>query len=107
MDCADKLASQMAARIREAIHPDRIMLFGSRARGDADPESDFDLLIVAPSSLPRWKRTVPIYRLLAGMGVGKDVIWWTPQEVREWSGVLSHFINTILREGRILYERPA
>jgi len=104
---SEAIARQMAKRIREAVDPDRIILFGSHARGEQSRESDYDILIVAPSQLPRWKRTVPIYRLLAGTGVPKDILWWTPEEVEEWRGVRSHFINAVLREGRVLYERPA
>jgi len=103
----DKALTQIVARIREAVDPHRIILFGSHARGEGSPESDVDILIVAPSTLPRWKRTPAIYGLLAGLGVPKDVVWWTPEEVAEWRGVRSHFITTALREGRVLYERPA
>lgn len=97
---------EMVSRIRRTVDPERIILFGSHARGDATSYSDLDLLIVAPSALPRWNRTVPIYRLLAGMGIGKDIVWWTPDEIAEWRGVPAHFINRIIAEGRVLYENP-
>lgn len=103
----DQVLDEIVARIREAVEPQRVVLFGSHARGEGRPDSDLDILIVAPSPLPRWKRTPPIYRLLAGLGVSKDLVWWTPEEVSEWRGVRSHFINRALREGRVLYERPA
>lgn len=102
-----EIVEGMVDRIVERFHPQKIILFGSRARGDARSESDFDLLIVAPSDEPRWRRTVPVYRLLAGLGVSKDIVWWTPEEIAEWQGVKSHFINTALREGKVLYEKPA
>lgn len=107
MVTAEAAISEMAERIRRTIRPDRIILFGSRARGDSGPDSDFDLLIIAPSPLPRWRRTVAVYRLLAGVGVPKEIVWWTPEEVQEWRGVRSHFINTALREGKVLYEKSA
>ena len=106
MTSTETIAS-MVGRIVECFHPQKIILFGSHARGEAQDDSDFDLLIVAPSDEPRWRRTVPIYRLLAGLGVPKDIVWWTPEEIAEWQGVKSHFINTALREGKVLYERPA
>jgi hypothetical protein len=62
---------------------------------------------VAPSDQPRWQRTVPVYRAWAGLGVPKDIVWWTPEEIEEWRGVKSHFINTALREGKVLYENAA
>lgn len=101
-----EIVAEMVTRIRDAIRPNKIILFGSRARGDAQFGSDFDLLIIAPSTLPRWQRTPSLYRLLAGLGVPKDIVWWTPEEVEEWRGVRSHFINTALREGKVLYEKP-
>ncbi|MFB3892440.1 MAG: nucleotidyltransferase domain-containing protein [Phycisphaerae bacterium] len=107
MVAAETAISEMARRIREAINPDRIILFGSRGRGEGGPRSDFDLLIVAPSSLPRWRRAAALYRLLAGVGVPKEIVWWTPEEVEEWRLVRSHFISTAIREGKVLYERPA
>jgi len=107
MRVEEPLLREVVARIRRTVDPDRVVLFGSRARGEAGPESDLDILVVAPSPLPRWKRTVPLYRALAGLGVPKDVVWWTPDEIDEWRGVRSHFITTALREGRVLYERPA
>ena len=95
---------KITQRIVERFHPLRVILFGSHARGDARRDSDFDLLIVAPSDKPRWQRTAPVYRALAGLGVPKDIVWWTPEEIAEWRGVKSHFINTAFREGKVLYE---
>ena len=97
----------MTQRIVERFQPSRIILFGSHARGDARRGSDFDLLIVGPSHIPRWRRAEPVYRALAGIGVPKDIVWWTPAEIAEWQGVRSHFITTVLREGKTLYESPA
>ena len=107
MVIADPKIAKMVEGIRDAVHPDRIVLFGSRARGDAAADSDVDLLVVARSSEPRWRRAVPLYKLLAGMGVAKDILWWTPEEISEWQGVKSHFINRVLSEGQVLYEKPA
>ena len=103
----EEILAEAVARIRDAVQPERVILFGSHARGEAGSGSDIDLLIVAPSDRPRWKRTPRLYRLLAGLGVPKDIVWWTPEEIEEWRGVRSHFITTALREGRVLYERPA
>ncbi len=97
----------MSRRIVERFHPLQIILFGSHARGEARATSDYDLLIIAPSEHPRWQRTVPVYRALAGLGIPKDIVWRTPEEIADWQGVRSHFINTVLREGLVLYEKPA
>ncbi len=102
-----EVLEQITRRIVENFHPQRLILFGSRARGDERRDSDVDLLIVAPSDQPRWQRVVPVYRALAGVGVPKDVVWWTPEEIAEWQGVKTHFITTVVREGIVLYENPA
>jgi len=99
-----EVTARITRKIVEHFYPLRVILFGSRARDEAHSDSDYDLLIIAPSDKPRWQRTVPVYRALAGVGVPKDIVWWTPEEIAEWDGVKSHFINTALREGKVLYE---
>ncbi|MFN4293811.1 MAG: nucleotidyltransferase domain-containing protein [Thermoflexales bacterium] len=90
----------------EQFHPQKVILFGSRARGDAKPDSDYDILIIAPSDKKRRRRTPPVYRALSGLGVPKEIVWWTPEEVEQWRAVKAHFITTALREGKVLYVRP-
>jgi len=107
MDETDRVVREMAERIRRAIDPERVVLFGSRGRGEGGAESDYDLLIVGASTEPRWRRAALLYGVLAGMGVPKEIVWWTPEEVAEWRGVRSHFINTALREGTVVYEKRA
>ncbi len=97
---------KMTRTIVDRFRPERLVLFGSRARGDNGPGSDFDLLMIAPSDRPRLGRSVPVFAALAGSGVSKDIVWWTPEEVEEWRGVKSHFINTALSEGVTLYDKP-
>ena len=100
-----KVLDEITSIIVQEFHPQKLILFGSRARGEAQENSDYDLLIIAPSSEVRWKRTIPVYRLLAGLGVAKEVLWWTPEEIEEWRTAKSHPVSRALREGRVLYER--
>ncbi|MBP8953053.1 MAG: nucleotidyltransferase domain-containing protein, partial [Armatimonadetes bacterium] len=78
------ILDEIVRRIREAVDPDKIILFGSRARGDAGPDSDYDILIIAPSDRPRSRRTGPLYSALAGIGKPKGVVWWTQSEADDW-----------------------
>ena len=103
----DATLKEIVRRLVEAYDPEKIYLFGSHARGDAGPDSDYDLLVIGPSGLPRWKRTVPLYQALSGLGAAKDILWWTPEEAAEWQGVRSHIVTQATREGALLYERPS
>ncbi len=108
----DDTLREVVRRIRAAGEPIRIVLFGSRARGEARPDSDFDLLIVEESDLPRHKRSPKYYRAtrdaraFADPDVDRDIVVWTPEEIRQWETVANHFVTTALREGKVLYERP-
>lgn len=106
-DTVDERIREMVRRIVEAVNPERVIMFGSRARGEGRPDSDVDLMIIAPSELPVWRRTMPLYMLLGGLGLAKDLLWWTPEEVEEWREVRSHIISWALREGKVLYERSS
>jgi len=57
--------TEIVDRIVERAQPDKVILFGSRARGDARPNSDFDVLVIKESTEPRYRRSVPLYVALA------------------------------------------
>ncbi len=99
------LVADIVRRIVETARPQKIILFGSRARGDARPNSDFDVLVIKESDEPRYRRDAPLYVALAGLNVPVDVMVYTPEEVREWSAVPLAFITTAVREGKVVYER--
>jgi predicted nucleotidyltransferase len=99
------LLDEIVRRLVKAVDPDRIILFGSRARGDARPDSDIDLLIIKDTDEPGYRRAIPAYRALSGMGVPKDIIWRTPAEVEDWSCVPTYVTTRALKEGKILYEK--
>ena len=99
------LLDTIVQRILQVGSPDRIVLFGSRARGDARPDSDLDLLIIENSDLPRYRRPPRYLKALVGVFPAKDVVVWTPAEVEAWRNVPNAFVTTALREGLIVYER--
>jgi predicted nucleotidyltransferase len=99
----ERLLQEIVRRIRQAGTPQRIVLFGSRARGDSKPDSDLDLLIIEESPLPRYRRAIPYLRALLGVFPAKDVLVYTPAEVAAWADVPNAFVTTALREGRTLY----
>lgn len=101
----ESVLQEVVRRLVDAVDPDCIILFGSRARGDARPDSDIDLLIVKDSGQPLHRRAIPAYRALTGLGVSKDIIWRTPAEVHDWSAVSNYVTTRAIREGRVLYEK--
>jgi predicted nucleotidyltransferase len=102
---ADATLAEIIRRILAAGEPQKIVLFGSRARGDARADSDYDLLLVEPSELPRHKRAARYRRALAGLAGAKDILVWTPDEVAQWRDVPNAFVTTAVQEGVVLYER--
>jgi len=69
----DPVLSEVVRRLSEVYHPLRIYLFGSAARGDAGPDSDYDIMVVVPDDAPRGEQDCEIgYRA-----------WWGPRG--EWA----------------------
>lgn len=102
---SQELLKKTIDRILSLSDPEKIVLFGSHARGDAGEGSDVDILIIKESNIPRYKRGVPFRLKLKGLFPSKDIVVYTPEEVEEWSEVPNAFITTILREGKVLYEK--
>jgi len=103
----DDLIGDIVRRIVQTAQPEKIILFGSRARGDARPNSDFDVLVIKESSEPGYRRDAPLYVALAGLPVEVDVLVYTPEEVAEWAQVPQAFVTTATREGKTVYERKS
>ena len=75
---SDTVLSEVVRRLVEAYRPERIYLFGSVARGDAGPDSDYDIMVVVPDDAPpELRRSRAAYVALWGTGVASDVLVWT------------------------------
>jgi predicted nucleotidyltransferase len=99
--------AEMVRRIVERFHPERIILYGSYARGTAGPNSDVDLLVVMQSQGSKRRRAVEIHGVLASMGVPKYVIVVTPEEFEAYRDAPGTVIRTARQEGKILHDRAA
>ena len=100
----------MATVIVDEVDPDQVMLFDSRARGDARADSDVDLVVVeaepfGPKRDPRTE-AVWLYRALAGFPVAVDILVYSRDDVEYWRDSLNYVLARALREGRVLNERP-
>ena len=98
-----ELLDTLVHQIVELVHPRRIILFGSAARGQMGPHSDLDLLIVMPDGVPRRQTAQKIYRGLYGLGMAKDIVVVTESDVQQYGNNPSLVIYTALREGIPLY----
>lgn len=100
------LIREMTDRIVSRFDPERVILFGSHARGSAGPDSDVDLLVVlARIEGSRRQKTVEIRVALRGMGLAKDIVVRTPEELEQERNVPGTLGRAAEREGRVLYER--
>ena len=100
----DPVLAEMVRRLIAAYAPDHIYLFGSRARDDASPESDYDLMVVVRSSeLPFTARCQQAYLLLCGLRAAKYVIVLTRDEFDRKRTVVASLPASVLREGKLLY----
>lgn len=101
----DAAIAEITERIVRQFQPERIILFGSQARGDADDRSDVDLLVVMPEPCDRREVAIAIHSALRGLQVGTDVIVTTPEEIARRGHLVGTILRPALREGRVLYAR--
>jgi len=95
----------VARNMAIAANAERVILFGSYARGDATEQSDVDLMIIANSDLPRFKRSRELYKLLRPHPFAMDIVVYTPQEIEKGKKTKVSFVSTVLKEGKTLYVR--
>ncbi len=87
----------------EAAQPDKIILFGSAARGEMGPDSDVDLLVIKEGKFNRDRVSREIYRKLSGAGAPVNAVVVTPEEVAQYGDSPYLVIYPALREGRVVY----
>ena len=100
----DPVLAEVVRRLADAYHPDRIYLFGSAARGEAGPDSDYDIMVVVPDQSPDEYRNCDLaYRVLRGLRVAKDVLVWSRTEFEKRLHLNASLPSTVLREGKLMY----
>jgi predicted nucleotidyltransferase len=94
------------ARVVERMEPEEIWLFGSRAEGRARPDSDYDLLVVLPDSVPDEALDLALaWELTCGLGVAADVVPCTRSEFEEEKEAVGTLASAAFRRGRRVYAR--
>ena len=97
---------QIVRKIADAFRPRRIVMFGSRARGDAYPGSDLDLMVEMETQDSPAHRIRAIDALFGLRRWAMDLIVYTPQEVEQQRRYRNSLIRGIEAEGKVLYEQP-
>jgi uncharacterized protein len=98
------LLDEIVRRLTEALHPERIYLFGSHAYGTPDKDSDVDLLVVMPDDAgDRWELMSQGYMALRGLAVPVEIVVFRQAEMEKWIPVRSTLPHAAVEKGRLLY----
>lgn len=99
----DKKLEEIIDRILKVIQPDKIILFGSRARGESNKQSDYDLMVVSSNVDKEWKVEGQIYKSFIGLDVPVDVIVTTPEKLEKHRNSIGYIYKKVLNEGITVY----
>ncbi|HEU4745501.1 MAG TPA: nucleotidyltransferase domain-containing protein [Anaerolineales bacterium] len=100
----NKLLDEVTRRIVASVKPQRVLLFGSAARGRMKKSSDFDVLVVMREPVHRRQTAQKIYRNLHGTGIAVDIVVATEEDVEKYGRRAGTILKSALQEGRVLYE---
>jgi predicted nucleotidyltransferase len=101
---SNEILNEIERRLVDRFHPDKIILFGSQARGTADDRSDVDILVICPVADDRRALTLAMDRSLWGLRLARDVVVLTPEEYERDRQIPGTIARPASLEGRVLYE---
>ena len=101
---AFNILDEAVRRLVEAIHPQRIILFGSRARGTDDAGSDVDLLVICPIRGDRLEMELAMERSLRGMRLARDLVLMSPEEFERERHIPGTIARPATQDGKVLYD---
>lgn len=101
----ERIIEEMVLRTVERFDPERIILFGSAARGEAGPDSDVDLLVVMPVAGSKREKAVEIGVAVNDIPVPKDIVFTTPEDFDWRKEIVGTIEYPAVKEGRVLYAR--
>jgi predicted nucleotidyltransferase len=99
----EALLSEVRRRLLGTVDVVKVIVFGSRARGDAKPDSDLDLIVVVRAGGSPGERGVPVRRALRDLDVAKDVLVYTVEEYERYRTYPSSVVHAAEREGVVLH----
>jgi len=100
----DAVLERLVPELVAVYKPIKIYLFGSRSRGDHEPGSDYDIMLIVPDDSPKESRSFKlIYPFLWQEGIAADVLVWTEAEFDGRLHLEASFPSSVVREGKLLY----
>ncbi|EKE02303.1 MAG: DNA polymerase beta protein [uncultured bacterium] len=98
-----KILDKIINAILQVIIPDKIILFGSQARGEAKHDSDYDILVIKSGVEHRRKTAQEIHKKLVGTSTNVDIIIETPERLEKYKDIADYIYKSILDEGIVIY----
>jgi predicted nucleotidyltransferase len=106
--CNDTLLSEIVQCLATVFQPERIYLFGSRARGSEGLSSDYDILVVMPSlTEPAYRYSQRAYQVLSNIPAAKDILFMSKEKFEYWRDTLGSLAELVNRQGKELYVTAA
>lgn len=102
---AKKKVNEIIKKIASGYDPEKIILFGSYARGRATQDSDVDIFVIKESDLTRPQRGAQLRRILLGSRIPMDIVVYTPCEIASEKQNKYSFVHEVLNTGIVVYER--
>ena len=107
MSIADSIPGPLLDQVVSVFHPRRIILFGSRAKGKARADSDYDLVVVLDDDVPNDQLSSrKRYEAHRGFSSPVDILPCRESVLTERARAIGSFAHTVLTEGVVVYERP-
>ena len=104
-EATPQIIAKMVRRLARRFTPERIILFGSHARGEAGPDSDVDLLVIMPFAGSRRQTEIELRLALHDFVVPVDVVLASPEEVDRRRHIAGTLLRPALQEGKVMYVR--
>ncbi len=99
----DELKADIVKRVRSVVEPERVIVLGSYARGEVEPGSDIDIMVIADYEGTRAASAGKLYRAFRGFGIPKDILLVKPEKVERFRCSQWSVIYAALKEGVTVY----